>query len=174
MRQRRNKAERLRTAVQVLPRHTREAMIRGIDANTIIVGAYTDRDGGVCPMLAAHRNGGRTSFASFARAWDDFTSAPKRPRRASRREVSILRSYLEMSLLADDTPRESLAEIAGQIRAARRGPAGGEAAPAEAEAERKAGPIRITDLRGRRRRGKRGRPVDLYEATLAASAERGD
>ena len=35
-------------------------MLDGIEANHIIVGAYTDRHGGVCPMLAAHRNGGRT------------------------------------------------------------------------------------------------------------------
>ena len=26
-------------------------------------------------MLAAHRNGGRTSLASFARAWDRYTGA---------------------------------------------------------------------------------------------------
>ncbi len=30
-------------------------------------------------MLAAHRNGGRTSLASFARAWDRYTGAGKRP-----------------------------------------------------------------------------------------------
>ena len=43
-------------------------MLTGVEANRIIVGAYTDRKGGVCPMLAAHRNGGRTSLASFAHA----------------------------------------------------------------------------------------------------------
>jgi hypothetical protein len=177
MKRRRNKAERLRTTVQLLPRHTREAMLRGIDANTIIVGAYTDRDGGVCPMLAAHRNGGRTSFASFARAWDDFTNAPKRPRRASRREVAILRSYLEMSLLAEDTPAESLVEIAGQIRAERRNaPAHQPQPPARGEAEKRRtrDRFRVIDLRGRRRKDKRARRVDLYEATLAAGADRPD
>jgi hypothetical protein len=35
---------------------------------------------GVCPMLAAHRNGGRTSLASFARAWDRYTKAGDGPR----------------------------------------------------------------------------------------------
>ena len=35
-------------------------MLEGMDANRIIVGAYTDRQGGICPMLAAHRHGGRT------------------------------------------------------------------------------------------------------------------
>ena len=52
-------------------------MLRGIDENPIIVGAYTDKRGGVCPMLAAHRNGGRTNFASFARAWDAYTGVTK-------------------------------------------------------------------------------------------------
>ena len=115
MSRRRDNAERLRTAVELLPRHTREAMLRGIDSNAIIVGGYTDGEGGVCPMLAAHRNGGRTSFASFADAWDAFTGAGKRPRRANRREIRALRTYLEMSLLEDDTrlgTDGSLAEIA--------------------------------------------------------------
>ena len=67
-------------------------MLRGIDGNRIIVGGYTDGEGGVCPMLAAHRHGGRTSYASFADAWDAFTGAGKRPRGASRREVRALRS----------------------------------------------------------------------------------
>jgi hypothetical protein len=107
----------------MLPHLTREAMLRGLDANTIIVGGYVDGQGGVCPMLAAHRNGGRTSFASFAIAWDAFTGAGRRPRRASRREIRVLRSYLEMSLLGEETNiggEESLVSIANGIRADRR------------------------------------------------------
>src|SRR3712207_7577220 len=46
-------------AIDCLPERTKIAMLDGIAANTIIVGAYTDRRGGVCPMLAAHRHGGR-------------------------------------------------------------------------------------------------------------------
>ena len=61
--------ERLRVAVDLMPRHTREAMLRGLADNEIVVGAYT-WEGGICPMLAAHRNGGRTSYARFARCWD--------------------------------------------------------------------------------------------------------
>ena len=69
----RDPARRLRAAVDRLPRHTKEAMLRGIDSNRIIVGAYVDSDsGGICPMLAAHRNGGRTDVAEFARAWDEY------------------------------------------------------------------------------------------------------
>ena len=123
MSRRRDTARRLRAAVELLPQHTREAMLRGIDANTIIVGGYVDGEGGVCPMLAAHRNGGRTSVASFAIAWDAFTGAGRRPRRASRREIRVLRSYLEMSLLGEGTrigSDESLVSIAKGIRADRR------------------------------------------------------
>ncbi len=86
--------------VDCLPLRTREAMLEGIDANEIIVGAYSDREGGVCPMLAAHRCGGRTSFISFARAWDAFTGA-KRARRATQRELLVLRSHLEASIVAE-------------------------------------------------------------------------
>jgi hypothetical protein len=79
-------------------------MLDGIDANRIIVGAYTDRQGGVCPMLAAHRNGGRTSLASFARAWDRYTRARGRTRPATDREVTTLRTMLEASIVLDETP----------------------------------------------------------------------
>jgi hypothetical protein len=115
----RNPAQRLRTAVDAMPRRTRIAMLTGIDENKIVVGAYTDRDsGGICPMLAAHRNGGRTSLASFARSWDRFTNA-RRPRLATEREVRTLRSYIEMSLLRDEQGTESVTALANEIRAER-------------------------------------------------------
>jgi hypothetical protein len=100
---------------------TREAMLRGIDANPIIVGAYVDRaSGGICPMLAAHRNGGRTNLASFARAWDRYTGA-RRPRLATRRELRTLRALLVSSIGVEDAGPEpgSLAEAAERIRAER-------------------------------------------------------
>ena len=87
MRRRRRPIEDLRIAVECLPSTTRAAMLEGVRTWPIIVGAYTDRRGGVCPMLAAHRCGGRTDFLAFARAWDRFTHA-KRPRRATEREVA--------------------------------------------------------------------------------------
>ena len=73
-------------------------MLEGIEQNTIIVGAYTDRSGGVCPMLAAHRHGGRTNLLAFAKAWDRFCGA-KRPRVATERELAILRTQLEASMI---------------------------------------------------------------------------
>jgi len=97
---RRSPHDDLRLAIDCLPERTRFAMLEGIRSNEIIVGAYTDKVGGVCPMLAAHRNGGRTNFISFARAWDRFARA-KRPRQATTREVRILETMLEASLAGD-------------------------------------------------------------------------
>jgi hypothetical protein len=92
--------ERLRLAIDCLPERTREAMLEGVRANErIIVGAYVDDGGGVCPMLAAHRFGGRTDFLSFAKSWDRFTRAQGRSRTATTREVAILVAQLEDSLL---------------------------------------------------------------------------
>jgi hypothetical protein len=102
----RREAHRLRSVVDCLPYDTRLAMLEGIRRyDRIIVGAYTDRTGGVCPMLAAHRCGGRTDFRSFARAWDRFTGAGRRARRATEREVRTLTTQLEASLWAEDQLR---------------------------------------------------------------------
>src|SRR3954471_24922405 len=97
----RSPIEDLRLAIDCLPVRTRQAMLEGIRVSDIIVGAYADRAGGVCPILAAHRCGGRTSFVSFARAWDRFAGA-RRARRATPRELRILVGQLEASLAADD------------------------------------------------------------------------
>src|SRR5919109_2290399 len=87
MMKRRNNAQRLRNSVYALPTRTKRAMLRGIRSNRVIVGAYVDKRGGVCPMLAAHRNGGRTNFGTLAPPWDAYTGAhQRRPRPASPRE----------------------------------------------------------------------------------------
>src|SRR3954465_5271993 len=125
-RSRRDAREDLSLAVRCLPHHTRLPMLEGVRANDIIVGAYTDRKGGVCPMLAAHRCGGRTDFLAFAHAWDHFTNA-KRARLATEPavknakgaplatggEVKTLVSYLKASL----AEHEGLAgdDLAGAI-----------------------------------------------------------
>ena len=99
-----------------MPQPAKEAMLRGVEDNTIIVGAYADSgSGGICPMLAAHRNGGRTDLASFARSWDRYTDA-RRPRLATPREVRTLRSLLQASLAIDAGATESITELAAQIR----------------------------------------------------------
>jgi hypothetical protein len=102
MRRRRSSVlEDLRLTIDCLPLRTRLAMLEGVRTNEIIVGAYVDRHGGVCPMLAAHRNGGRTSFISFAKAWDRFAGA-KRARRATQRELRVLVAHLEESIAAEE------------------------------------------------------------------------
>ena len=138
-------------------------MLRGIERNRIIVGAYTDKaSGGICPMLAAHRNGGRTDLASFAVAWDAFTDA-RRPRLATRREVRTLRSFLEISLLNDEQHGEPLADVAKRIRAERAEHATRTAAaetPTVAEADR----IDAAEITVRRRdTGERHRAAELRD-----------
>ncbi len=97
---RQRRIDDLRRAIDCLPERTKIAMLDGIAANTIIVGAYTDRGGGVCPMLAAHRHGGRTNLLAFARAWDRFCAA-REARTATERELTVLKGHLEASLLGD-------------------------------------------------------------------------
>ena len=112
---RRRPARDLRTAIDCLPLQTRKAMLEGVEANRIIVGAYTDRSGGVCPMLAAHRNGGRTSLASFARAWDAYTGARRRRARpATERELITLKAMLGASIAVDELP--GLEEVARDVK----------------------------------------------------------
>jgi hypothetical protein len=108
---RRATIEDLRQAIDCLPRHTRIAMLEGIAANDIIVGAYSTQEG-ICPMLAAHRAGGRTSLIAFAEAWDRVAfrgQRAARARRATERELLILRSHLEASLLEEDASEDELA-----------------------------------------------------------------
>jgi hypothetical protein len=109
----------LRRAIECLPRGTRVAMLEGIRANDIIVGAYTGPDG-ICPMLAAHRAGARTSFISFARAWDRFALSGNRgraARRATEHELLVLTTHLEASLLEDHGPASDLSGAIAEHRA---------------------------------------------------------
>jgi hypothetical protein len=108
----RREAQRLRSVIDCLPYETRVAMLEGVRRyDRIIVGAYTDRTGGVCPMLAAHRCGGRTDYRSFARAWDRFTGAGRRARTASERELRTLTAQLEASIWSDDEFRADTLRI---------------------------------------------------------------
>jgi hypothetical protein len=152
----------LRLAIECLPRDTRIAMLDGIRENDIIVGAYSDRNG-ICPMLAAHRAGGRTSLISFAKAWDRFAFGNVRhgaPRRATARELRVLTAHLEASLLEDDGPAPDLRAAISEHRqlVARRLPR-----------DRPGDPDRAAELRSRPRwawlRVMRG--YDEYERALA-------
>jgi hypothetical protein len=153
----RSQIEDLRLAIDCLPVRTREAMLEGIRTHEIIVGAYADRAGGVCPMLAAHRCGGRTSLVSFAHAWDRFAGA-RRARRATGRELRILQGQLEASLLAEE--RHDLAAAIAEHEALRA------RAPEPARAPRWAW------LRRRARHADDERALRRLEAELDAVRER--
>jgi hypothetical protein len=113
---RRPPIDELRQAIDCLPLNTRIAMLEGVRANRIIVGAYTDRRGGVCPMLAAHRCGGRTNFVVFAKAWDRFAGVRRRSRRATPRELRVLVSHLEASILGSEETTVELAQAIAEHR----------------------------------------------------------
>jgi hypothetical protein len=168
--------QELRLAIECLPRHTRVAMLEGIRSNDIIVGAYTNGSG-ICPMLAAHRAGGRTDFISFAKAWDRFAFRGTRKqaaRRATERELLILRTHLEASLLEDEGPAEDLRAAMAEHRelVARRPHA---VEPEQAAAPRATSPSRPGDPdRSRELRSRPGwawlrvfRRYDEYERALA-------
>jgi hypothetical protein len=111
--------DRLRLAIDCLPVATRQAMLAAVRSNQrIIGGAYVDGDGGVCPMLAAHRGGGRTDFLSFAKSWDRFTRASGKAQLATAREIRILASQLEASLT--DTTGMELDQAISEHRELRR------------------------------------------------------
>jgi hypothetical protein len=157
MRNRRHRSspiERLRLAIDCLPLATRRAMLEGVQAQErIIVGAYTDGAGGICPMLCAHRRGGRTDFISFAKSWDRFARARGGSRAATERERRILVTQLEASLLETDglelggAIAEHRALIAERIRSGRARPQ---------DAHDPTGEIRARRLR----RGARARRAD--------------
>jgi len=136
---RRDAIAELRRAIDRLPYHPRRAMPDGVGANPLVVGAYTDSDGGICPMLAAHRHGGRHTHLPFARAWDRLAGA-RRTRLATRRELRILIGQLEASLAvaAHDLPETDLGAAIAEHRelVARRPPASAAAPEPEIRAAR--------------------------------------
>jgi hypothetical protein len=91
----RARARRLNRAVKALPLDARRAMLAALEDDELIIGAYTDRRGRTCPMLAAHRRGARIDVGDFPRAWDAFGGHARRPRPATERELEVLRALLE-------------------------------------------------------------------------------
>ncbi len=137
-------------------------MLAGIRDNPIIVGAYTDSQGGICPMLAAHRNGGRTTLLAFARSWDRFAGS-RRVRKASHRELAVLERLLTESLDSDVEVADLSAAIADhQAMKARN-------TPREIEAT-KLTPAPIRRLRPARRGDAERALARLDQHVLAATA----
>ena len=91
----------LRRSIDVLPERTRKAMLVGLGNNTVITGAFAASKDGACPMMAAHRAGGRTSCCTFPEAWDKFTGVYGRHiiREATPYEVQILCEEIQASLV---------------------------------------------------------------------------
>ncbi len=138
----------LRRAIDRLPLSTREAMLEGIRSNPIVTGAYTDNNGGICPMLAAHRHGGRTTQLAFARSWDAFAGS-KRVRRATQRELRVLEGQLQASLMKDAGWVDLGAAIADHQALKARHDHAVELATEEIQASRLT-PSRVRNLRPRR------------------------
>lgn len=91
----------LRQSIDRLPASTRAAMLQGVTAhNTVITGGYASHDGGICPMVAAHRSGGQANALPFAEAWDIFTGVYGRQvcRPATQQEIGVLVTELRDSL----------------------------------------------------------------------------
>ena len=114
----------LRQSIDTLPERTRLAMLSGLVSNTVITGAFSDGSG-VCPMLAAHREGGVSRCMSFPEAWDRFTGVHGRyiTRPATAGEVLDLRMQLEQSLEARPDSNgfaEAIAEHEATVEARRR------------------------------------------------------
>jgi hypothetical protein len=112
----------LRRSIDVLPERTRQAMLVGLANNTVITGAFSG-SGGVCPLLAAHRAGGRTSCVSFPEAWDKFTGVYGRNicRHATQYEVAILRAEIEASLVPQTSDlAEAIADHQKMVESRRR------------------------------------------------------
>jgi len=146
----------LRRSIDVLPERTRKAMLVGLGNNTVITGAFSGA-GGACPMLAAHRAGGRTSACSFPEAWDQFTGVAGRQiiRPATEYEVLILRREIEASLepAGPTMFAEAIAEHQAAVEARALDEALAETeTPAQTEARRRR--LRITG----------GERIDLSEA----------
>jgi hypothetical protein len=121
-RTRKRAVRRLSYAVERLPEHTRRAMLAALGSDTpLIAGAYARPGLGVCPLLAAHRRGGREHGRStFAGEWDRFTR--KRTRRArliTEQERRVLESLVRESLLPSDALPEPAAPTARQAIVAR-------------------------------------------------------
>ena len=144
----------LRRSIDVLPERTRKAMLVGLGNNTVITGAFSANDG-ACPMLAAHREGGRTSVCSFPQAWDTFCGVAGRQiiRPATEYEVLILRREIQASLqpAGPSMFAEAIAAHQAAVEARARDEARAEETPAETTRRRR---LRITG----------GERVDLSEA----------
>ena len=165
---RENAQAELRRSIDVLPERTRQAMLIGLKNNTVITGAFAASKDGACPMMAAHREGGRTSCCTFPEAWDKFCGVHGRSivRPATEYEVMILCQEIEASL--EPLPNV-LSDAIAEYQASRMGRVEREqsqvAAEIAAEQERRAVAAQEAAAPPRKRRLRiTGGHIDLSEA----------
>lgn len=111
-------AEDLSLAIEKLSLTTRGAMLEAVrcPATRLIAGSYVVPGGGVCPLLAAHRRGGRshdasTTTSAFADVWDRFTGTPNgEPRLIDAGKRRTLEGLLLVASLAREQLRREAAE----------------------------------------------------------------
>jgi hypothetical protein len=154
----------LRRSIDVLPERTRKAMLIGLGNNTVITGAFAGSKDGACPMMAAHREGGRTSCCSFPEAWDRYCGVHGRNivRPATEYEVQTLRREIEASL--EPVPNdlsEAIAEYKASVAARQEAPA---ETAAEQERARVAAHFEVAAPPRKRRLRITGGHIDLTEA----------
>ena len=119
-------AEDLARAIEELSLATREAMLEAVrcPATQLIAGSYVAPGGGVCPLLAAHRRGGRshdpsTTTSAFADVWDRCTSTGTgEARLIDASERQMLESLLVASLARERLRREAAERREREARAA--------------------------------------------------------
>ena len=110
-----DRAEELPQAIEELSVTTRAAMLQAVrcPATRLIAGSYVAPGGGVCPLLAAHRCGGRThdgstGVSTFADVWDRYTGASaSEPRPIEQAERQMLEGLLVASLAREQHRREA-------------------------------------------------------------------
>ena len=132
MAKRRNNAKRLRNSIGAMPNATKQAMLRGIRSNRVIVGAYVDKRGGVCRCSRLTATAAAPASAPSPAPGTRSPAPTPQARRASRLEVRILENYLEMALVregigGETLPERPLAEEVRDVKATRRRLAAAEA-----------------------------------------------
>jgi len=97
-------------------------MLRGLERNSIIVGADGNVHGGRCPMLAASVGSSKVTGKPFARAWDNYAGV-RFARPATRHELNTLRTMLQASIDIETQKPVDLTAAISTLSVAKQAPA---------------------------------------------------